>query len=206
LSGQRDVLIDPPRKAQHRSIAHLEKLTRSVPLPNLTIISPARSPVRLHSIVHKLHESHEPRELLRHLRLGEWRLGLKVRRPLWSSHTADKSIAETLYDQIERSLSSARPELESVLKTSKAVPPGFAHDKRQKLLHEKLKSMTQSPASRARTPTKSLVSVQRGRCAMPVSTCILHYCPHITSCNRHVRLCCHLTHLISKLYYCSGWT
>jgi len=93
----------------------------------------------------------------------EWRLGLRVRGPLWSPRKTDKTPAETVYGLIKRLFFSARPALDAALDNFRETAPGFEHSKRLDLLHGILRSKTQSPISRTGTPLneppKSLGSV-----------------------------------------------
>lgn len=83
----------------------------------------------------------------------EWRLGLEIRDKLWSPQKADKeSTSDKVYGQIKRLFYSARPALDSALAIFKSTAPGFAPEDRLKVLHGILKSVTQSPISRAGTP------------------------------------------------------
>jgi hypothetical protein len=96
----------------------------------------------------------------------EWRLGLKVRGPLWSPQKADKkSTAEKVYGLVQRLFYSAGPALDSALDMFREAAPGFPHDKRLELLHGLLKCKTCSPVSRADTPLneppKSLMSIHQ---------------------------------------------
>jgi hypothetical protein len=87
----------------------------------------------------------------------EWRLGLKVRGPLWSPQKADKkSTAETVYGQVQQLFYTDRPALDSAIETFRGTAPGFPHDERLGLLRGLLKSKTLSPISRADTPLNRL--------------------------------------------------
>jgi hypothetical protein len=104
----------------------------------------------------------------------EWRLGLKIRGPLWSPQKADeRSTAEKVYGQVQRLFYSAAPALGSALEIFRKEAPGFPHDKRLNLLHVLLKSKTHSPVSRADTPLnkalKSLNSIQTS-CKRPIAS------------------------------------
>ncbi|KAH7407003.1 RNA dependent RNA polymerase-domain-containing protein [Phaeosphaeria sp. MPI-PUGE-AT-0046c] len=83
----------------------------------------------------------------------DWRLGLHIRGDLWSPQKSDKqSKSDKVYGQIKRLFFSARPTLDSALETFKNLAPGFTQGERLHLLHGILKSITQSPISRAGTP------------------------------------------------------
>jgi hypothetical protein len=104
----------------------------------------------------------------------EWRLGLKIRGPLWSPQKADeRSTAEKVYGQVQRLFYSDAPALGSALEIFRKEAPGFPHDKRLNLLHVLLKSKTHSPVSRADTPLnkapKSLNSIQTS-CKRPIAS------------------------------------
>jgi hypothetical protein len=82
----------------------------------------------------------------------EWRLGLRVRGPLWSPRESKGSTSEKVYGQIQRLFFSAEPALDAALDNFRETALGFAHSKRLELLHGILKSKTQSPISRTGTP------------------------------------------------------
>jgi hypothetical protein len=117
---------------------------------------------------------------------NEWRLGLKVRGPLWSPQRADETLADNVYGRIQRLYYSAPPALYSALDSFRETAPGFAPNKRLELLQGILKSKTQAPISRTATPLneppQSLSPVQLCKCCYYITCsryCWLGAGPHI---------------------------
>lgn len=82
----------------------------------------------------------------------EFRLGLVYEGLLSPSKRSD-ALSGKVYGQIQRLYWSSEPALDKALDGFRLIAPGFAPDKRLEVLHGTLKSLTQSPLSRARTPS-----------------------------------------------------
>jgi hypothetical protein len=109
---------------------------------------------------------------------NKWRLGLKVRGPLWTPQKSTlENTADKVYGQIKRLFFSSRPALDSAFEQFEADAPRSAHDSRLGLLHVILKSKTQSPIPRAGTPLyeppKSVKESQPCKCTSEI--------PHMTT-------------------------